>query len=132
MSWLEELRTIYEPVSEQQEATTKDGKRIKVYLTSEVCHYLDPLVVARLVTIANNKLKGKVSWVVFCPIAKAWSYEDEGRTCRYPLHLISKDLKETIYAFLDDYGSVETFQKAAGDKSIDTQYKVTILFSSEY
>ncbi len=132
MSWLEELQSLNEPVSEQREATTKDGKRFRTYLTSGIHHYLDPLVIHRLVTIAKNKLVGEVTWIVFCPIVKAWSHEDEGRTCRYPLHLISKDLKETIYAILDDYGSVEAFQKDAGDKTIQTQYKVTILFSSEY
>lgn len=67
MSWLEELRRMKEPVSEQREATTKDGKRFRAYLTSGIHHYLDPLVIARIVTIAKNKLVGSVSWVVFLP-----------------------------------------------------------------
>ena len=67
MSWLEELRRMNEPVSEQREATTKDGKPFRAYLTSGISHYLDPLVIVRLMTIAKNKLVGKVTWVVFCP-----------------------------------------------------------------
>lgn len=54
MSWLEELRRMNEPVIEQREATTKDGKRFRAYLTSGIHHYLDSLVIARIVTIAKN------------------------------------------------------------------------------
>ena len=39
MSWLEELRRMNESVSEQQEATTKDGKRFRAYLTSGTVSY---------------------------------------------------------------------------------------------
>ena len=54
MSWLEELRRMNEPVIEQREATTKDGKRFRAYLTSGIHHSLDSLVIARIVTIAKN------------------------------------------------------------------------------
>lgn len=114
--------------------TALQGKKqdYLVILTQGISVTVPPEVVLQLVTIAKQKLAGSVSWVVFCPLVKKWFYEDDGRTCRYPLQLITKEIKETIYAILDDYGSVEALRKSAGNPFICTKYVLTILFSHEY
>ena len=111
---------------------TSDGKKILVYQTRGIYFDVDPVIIHKVVTIAKEKLVGKVSWVVFSPDAKKCYLEDEGRTCKFPLKWLSRDITKTIYAILDDYGNVEAFQMDANDPYIDTQYKLTVLFAEEY
>jgi len=111
---------------------TADKKKMQVYTTSGIYYEVEPLLIIKMVEIAKQKLIGKVSWVVFSPDAKKCHFEDEGRTVKFPLKWLSQDITKTIYAILDDFGSVEALQKSANDSFIDTQYVLTILFAEEY
>ncbi|MGC9778589.1 MAG: hypothetical protein HZR80_05050 [Candidatus Heimdallarchaeota archaeon] len=111
---------------------TAEGKELYTVLTSGIYHEVNPLTIKRMLDITKQKMVGSVTWVVFCPIAKKCTFEDEGRTCKFPLKWLTKDINETIYAILDDFGSVEALQKNAGNPFITTQYVLTILFAHEY
>lgn len=114
------------------ETTTADGKKILVLQTRGIHFDIDPVITHKILTIAKQKLVDKVTWVVFSPDAKKCHLEDQGRTCKFPLKWLSQDLTKTIYAILDDYGSVEALQKSANDSFISTQYVLTVLFAEEY
>jgi len=111
---------------------TVDGREVKILITSGVFSELHPIIIKQLLDSALEKLKDKTSWVVFRPEAEECSFEDEGRTCIIPLKTIIPNYNEKLYAILDDYGNVEALQYSAGDKTITTQYVLTLLFASEY
>ncbi|MHA1185486.1 MAG: hypothetical protein ACTSXA_06435 [Candidatus Heimdallarchaeota archaeon] len=122
---------ISKPELEAQNKTA-DGKVLEMLLTSGILADVDVLTVKKMVDVAREQLINSVSWVVFCPTTDKVIFEDEGRTCRYPLRKIDETIKENIYAILDDYGSVEALQKSAGNPLITTQYVLTLLFAHEY
>jgi len=132
MSQLKESANDVEELVNWQTALQGDKQDFLVILTRGISVTVPPEVVLQLVTIAKQKLTGSVSWVVFCPLVKKWSFEDEGRTCRFPLQLVTKEIKDTIYAILDDYGSVEALRKSSGNPFISTKCVLTLLFSHEY
>jgi len=86
----------------------------------------------KMVEIALTELIGKTTWVVFdnCEERRV---DDEGRTVIFPLSLLDEDCTTKVYAILDDYGSIETFQEVLGkNHQTLTQYKLTFLLPSEY
>ena len=114
------------------ESKTADGKKILVLQTRGIYFDVDPLITQKVLTIAKQKLVGKVTWVVFSPEAKKCEYQDQGRTVLFPLRWLSQDMAKKIYVILDDYGSVEELQRSANDPFINTQYVLTVLFADEY
>lgn len=114
------------------ESKTADGKKVLVLQTRGIYFDVDPLITQKVLTIAKQKLVGKVTWVVFSPEAKKCEYQDQGRTVLFPLSWLSQEMTKKIYVILDDYGSVEALRKSANDSFVSTQYVLTILFAEEY
>lgn len=67
------------------------------------------------------------NFLVFDPKADNETEEDDGRTLRISM----KDLKEKVYAILDDYGSSEQLSESCGFP-VKTQYALTFLLAEEY
>ncbi|MHA1401878.1 MAG: hypothetical protein ACTSQE_16125 [Candidatus Heimdallarchaeaceae archaeon] len=111
---------------------TADGKELYVLVTGGIHVDVNTVTILRMLEVARDNLKDAVTWVVFCPNTEEITFEDEGRTCRYPLKNIDESIHETIYAILDDYGSVDALQKSIGSKHVTTQYVLTLLFAHEY
>ncbi|MHA1501541.1 MAG: hypothetical protein ACTSSB_06790 [Candidatus Heimdallarchaeota archaeon] len=111
---------------------TADGKELYILVTGGIHVDVDSVTILRMLGVARDNLKDAVTWVVFCPTSEEATFEDEGRTCRYPLKKIDESIHETIYAILDDYGSVDALQKSVGSKHVTTQYVLTLLFAHEY
>ena len=116
----------------QKRNTTADGKKTKMFLTSGILSEYNPITIKKMTSYALEKLIGKTTWVVFTPKAKRCYLEDEGRTCIVPLKWMDKDATEKVYAILDDYGSAEALQESAGDKTITTQFVLTLLLAEDY
>lgn len=82
---------------------------------------------AEMLRVAYRYINPKTDFIVFDPEAKEISYEDEGRTLRYPM----PGIPETCYAKLDDFGSPEILSREIGYK-VNTRYVVTFMLASEY
>ena len=111
---------------------TADGKELFTLMTGSIHLDFDLAAINRMILVAQEYLVGNVSMIVFCPDAEEASYEDEGRTYRYPLKNIDAMELRKVYAKLDDYGSVEALRRSTGEISLSTQYVMTLLFAHEY
>ncbi|MHA1447686.1 MAG: hypothetical protein ACTSSN_13410 [Candidatus Heimdallarchaeaceae archaeon] len=116
----------------QKRNTTADGKKSKMYLTSGILSEYNPISIEKMTSYALDKLIGNTTWVVFTLEAKKCYLEDEGRTCIVPLLWMDKAAPEKVYAILADYGSAEALQESAGDKTITTQFVLTLLLAEDY
>jgi hypothetical protein len=77
--------------------------------------------------LAVSHISQKTDFIVFEHGTEFMKHEDEGRTLRVTMPLLTTK----VYAKLDDYGSPEELSKEVGHP-VNTQYVLTLMLAEEY
>jgi len=103
------------------------GINYETIVTKGVLNEIPTETIIRMLEIARKFIDTKINLIVFSPYVKDMTYEDEGRTLKYP----TPELPKKCYAKLDDFGSPEELSKNIGYK-VNTQYVLTLMLAEEY